>query len=434
MIVVGESHFGWGNAIHRSLDGGKTWTRFSDDDFMRGAKTSTGEIQPWEGYDGVVHAYAGLSTLNIDRRGDGRRLWMTHWPGVWSCADLTADTLRWKAEVKGHEEVCLYEAISPTKGAPLLTGMMDVGGFRHPQLDAMPTDAIVGIKSEHNKAFHEGSDLDFCEANPDVIVAAGGYRWNDTGSAGFSTDNGRTWQNFPTMPYPGARNGRIAVSATNPDVVVWLPLGEKQPVWRTGDRGQTWTPGKGGPVGTVYEGHVFTYYQPLTADRVKADTFYAYDRRNGRVFRSEDGGQNWRHVAKLPSQPGQHFDQHQIVAAPGVAGEVWCAVDDRGLFRSSDGGTTWVKLDGVERAWRFGFGKGSAGNDRPVAYVLGRLKGDDAKDVALFRSGDLGATWQRIDNPRYGWGQATVVNGDRQTADRVYVGTNGRGIFYGDPR
>ncbi|MDQ3812677.1 MAG: hypothetical protein M3347_01845, partial [Armatimonadota bacterium] len=103
LIAVAQSNCGWGNAIFRSTDGGATWTEYNDNDFQeRGKKTSVAELQPWEGGNSGAHAYACVSSLTFDRA-DPKKLWMTSWPGVWSCRDFTADVLHWRAEVEGHE-------------------------------------------------------------------------------------------------------------------------------------------------------------------------------------------------------------------------------------------------------------------------------------------------------------------------------------------
>ena len=40
----------------------------------------------------------------------------------------------------------------------------------------------------------------------------------------------------------------------------------------------------------------------------------------------------------------------------------------------------------------------------------------------------------RINDDQHQWGRAgdTAITGDPQIFGRVYIGTNGRGIFYGD--
>jgi xyloglucan-specific exo-beta-1,4-glucanase len=52
----------------------------------------------------------------------------------------------------------------------------------------------------------------------------------------------------------------------------------------------------------------------------------------------------------------------------------------------------------------------------------------------IWRSTDRGASWRRIDDAAHLWGgRYRVVAGDPRRAGRVYVGTDGRGLFYGDP-
>jgi xyloglucan-specific exo-beta-1,4-glucanase len=52
----------------------------------------------------------------------------------------------------------------------------------------------------------------------------------------------------------------------------------------------------------------------------------------------------------------------------------------------------------------------------------------------IFRSIDAGQTWVRINDDQHQWGRAgdTAITGDPRIFGRVYIGTNGRGIFYGD--
>ena len=58
----------------------------------------------------------------------------------------------------------------------------------------------------------------------------------------------------------------------------------------------------------------------------------------------------------------------------------------------------------------------------------------DAGVRGIFRSIDAGATWVRINDDQHQWGRAgdTAITGDPRIYGRVYIGTNGRGIIYGD--
>jgi photosystem II stability/assembly factor-like uncharacterized protein len=52
---------------------------------------------------------------------------------------------------------------------------------------------------------------------------------------------------------------------------------------------------------------------------------------------------------------------------------------------------------------------------------------------ALFRSDDEGKHWVRINDDQHQYGWINHVTGDPRIYGRVYFGTGGRGVVYGDP-
>lgn len=53
---------------------------------------------------------------------------------------------------------------------------------------------------------------------------------------------------------------------------------------------------------------------------------------------------------------------------------------------------------------------------------------------AIWRSDDQGATWLRLNDELHQWGQRfRCLAADPRIFGRVYVGTDGRGILYGEP-
>ena len=76
-----------------------------------------------------------------------------------------------------------------------------------------------------------------------------------------------------------------------------------------------------------------------------------------------------------------------------------------------------------------GFGKAATGQTYPAIYTSAKIDGVRG----IFRSDDQGATWIRIndDQHQYAW-TGKVITGDPRIYGRVYFGTNGRGIIYGD--
>jgi photosystem II stability/assembly factor-like uncharacterized protein len=115
-------------------------------------------------------------------------------------------------------------------------------------------------------------------------------------------------------------------------------------VFRTDDLGETWTHsseglnyGDDGPkIPTVWNvtpahGSIFAGVEPAG------------------LFRSDDGGSNWSHVAGLrehPSRPGWQPGAgglicHTIVPHPSDAEKMWVAISAVGTFATEDGGATW---------------------------------------------------------------------------------------------
>jgi photosystem II stability/assembly factor-like uncharacterized protein len=76
-----------------------------------------------------------------------------------------------------------------------------------------------------------------------------------------------------------------------------------------------------------------------------------------------------------------------------------------------------------------GFGKAARRNGYPALYIAGSANGQQG----LFRSDNTGVTWARINDDQHQWGNRfRCIAGDPRIYGRVYVGTDGRGIFYGD--
>jgi hypothetical protein len=76
------------------------------------------------------------------------------------------------------------------------------------------------------------------------------------------------------------------------------------------------------------------------------------------------------------------------------------------------------------------FGKTPPAKDYPALFAIGTRE----KLKAIWRSDDAGATWIRINDDQHQWGtRFRCIAGDPRIFGRVYVGTDGRGIRYGDP-
>jgi photosystem II stability/assembly factor-like uncharacterized protein len=164
------------------------------------------------------------------------------------------------------------------------------------------------------------------------------------------------------------------------------------------------------------------------ADPVDPKRFYAYDTTAGTVYTSTDGGATFTAGATgLPSGDAQF----RIAAAPGRSGDLWLSAKGEGLFRSTDGGRAFTRVTSCRASYALGFGKAAPGGDGyPAVFQTGSV--EDLTGV--YRSDDAGRSWVRINDDAHQWGwTGEVITGDPRIHGRVYLGTNGRGVQYGDP-
>ncbi len=181
------------------------------------------------------------------------------------------------------------------------------------------------------------------------------------------------------------------------------------------NNGASWTPAAGSvPAGS---------HAPV-ADPVAPLRFYVYDSDAGTLHRSTDGGASFSAAAS-----GLPTGANAPVAAPGNEGHLWLAAWNQGLRRSTDAGASFTTVSSVQRAYRLGFGRAAEGATYPAIYLWGRIDGLDA----LWRSTDTGLTWERINDDDHNFGHIGALTGDPRRFGRVYIGTSGRGIIYGEP-
>jgi hypothetical protein len=163
------------------------------------------------------------------------------------------------------------------------------------------------------------------------------------------------------------------------------------------------------------------------ADSVNPDKFYAYDRESGAFYVSLDGAVSFAPSVTLATQGAR-----RIAAAPGVEGEVWVALEAGGLSRSTDSGSSFQNVAGVNSCRAIGFGAPAPGQNIPTTYIWGSVA---AGPRGVYRSDDAGATWLRINDDAHeygGPGNGELVIGDANTYGRVFMSTAGRGLVVGE--
>ncbi|MFD0317581.1 WD40/YVTN/BNR-like repeat-containing protein [Streptomyces flavalbus] len=400
VVVSTNNRWAAVDTLYRSTDAGRTWTSLKDSAVLDVSET------PYLRWGGDAPKFGWwIQALALDPY-DSRHLVY----GTGATLYGTRDLVHWAPRVRGLEEASVRHLVSPPSGrAHLLSGLGDIGVMYHERLTSSPSRGMAA-----NPVFGTATGLAQAAAEPSYVVRTG---WGDGGNGASSTDGGQTWAPFAAQPALAKdAPGPIAVSADGA-VLLWSFVhgdGTRYAAHRSDDGGASWA-----EVGTFPKGAT-----PV-ADPVDPARFYAYDTDAGTLYASTDGGRTFAARADgLPSGDSQF----KVVAAPGRVGDLWLSAKWNGLYRSTDGGVGFTKLTSCWASYTLGFGKGAA--DYPAVYQVGAT---DAT-TAVLRSDDAGASWTRINDDRHQWGwTGEVITGDPRVYGRVYLGTNGRGIQYGEP-
>jgi photosystem II stability/assembly factor-like uncharacterized protein len=411
-----------GDNIFRSTDAGATWKPV-----FGGAQGGV--------YDYSLAPYVKptpihwLFDIEIDPANSDHAVFTTGYGG-WETLDLTAvdrgQPTHWSILATGIEETVALQLDSPSDGAHLITAIGDYGGFVHWDLDHPAPDG-----SSAPPRFGNTTGVVSAALHPSTVVRVGVSAEHRPGeSISYSLDSGHTWKPTAAHPTPTSRAGSIAVSADGSSWV-WTPDREAPAV--THDLGATWKPAQGLTAGTR-----------VIADPQDPSVFYAISLSDRTIYRSNDAAATFiaQHFTLQNAPPASSAPrgdprggQDRLYATRGHTGDLWLAAFD-GLyhapsltFSNPTGTVFFARLPGITEIQAFGFGKAAPGRPYPALYLAGSVRGQPG----IFRSIDEARTWVRINDDQHQWGLILQTAGDPRIYGRVYVGTHGRGVLYGEP-
>lgn len=270
----------------------------------------------------------------------------------------------------------------------------DYGRTWNPIFDDAPTGSV--------------GDIAVALSNPDIIYVGSGEGLHrpdlGVGDGIFkSIDGGKTWKHVGLKDVQQV--GRLIIHPTNPDIVIVAGLGhpyganEQRGVFKTIDGGKTWN-----KVLYINEntGAIQVEFDPNNPDILFADMWEhqegpwenaKFSGPNSGLFKSTDGGENWRKITKGLPGADQGLGRIGVGIAPSNSNLMFATVDARqngGIYKSTDAGESWSLVHENRRLW---------GRGGDFAEIKIHPKNPDriyVANVASYTSADGGKTWSSL--------------------------------------
>jgi photosystem II stability/assembly factor-like uncharacterized protein len=265
----------------------------------------------------------------------------------------------------------------------------DAGRTWQPIFDAQPIGTIgaLAIAPSDPRVLYVGTGE--ADMRSDIAQGNGVYR---------SSDGGRTWAHVGLEDTQQV--GRVLVHPTDANVVYVAALGhpygpnEQRGVFRSTDGGRTWSKvlyrdADTGAIDLAFEpGNPRVVYAALWQTRRTPWNVYPPSSGPGSaLYRSTDGGDTWSRIDGN-GMPVEH-GRIGLAVAPTEPKRVYAMVDgdQGGLYRSDDGGGRWERTGTDDRVWQRGWYFGGVVVDPRRADTVYAL------DTNLYRSDDGGRTF-----------------------------------------
>ncbi len=328
--------------------------------------------------------------------------------GAWSiaCAQQADSTLyqelRWRmiGPYRGGRTVAITGVpgmpnvfyMAPNNGGVWKT--TDYGWTWNPIFDDQPTGSIgaLAIAPSNPNILYVGSGEGL--RRPDLSVGDGIYK---------STDGGKTWQHLGLRD--AQQIGSILVDPEDPNRILVAALGHpygpnaERGIFRSLDGGATWEKVLYKDVNTGAIDLAFDPRNPRTvygvmwaSRRPPWTTGGAYGAAGSGLYKSSDGGSTWQQLSKgLPS--GADLGRIGLAIAPSDPSRMYAMVQAGkgcGVYRSDDAGESWHPVNSEERV---------CGRGDDFAWVRVHPKERDTifvTNTSTYRSNDAGHSFTAI--------------------------------------
>ncbi len=250
------------------------------------------------------------------------------------------------------------------------------------------------------------------------------------------------WRNIG--PFRGGRSAAVTGVANNPNLYYFGATGGG--VWKTNDSGNTWENISdgffGGSVGSIavsdWDPNVI--YVGGGEITIRGNVSYGYG-----MWKSVDAGATWKNIGL---ENGRHITQIAIhpknpdIVFAAVLGDLYQSSNERGIYKSIDGGTTWKKVLYANQDAGAVDLEMDPTNTRIMYASTWRVRRtpysleSGGEGSAIWKSTDSGETWMKLEKnglPEGDWGISNVtvspLNGNRVWA---LIENKDGGVFRSD--
>lgn len=117
----------------------------------------------------------------------------------------------------------------------------------------------------------------------------------------------------------------------------------------------------------------------IASDKVNASIFYGAS--GSSFYISTDGAHTFKTVGTL----GSSTSPVKVIVHPNISGDIWVSTD-KGIFHSTDLGTSFTQLEDVTEAWAISFGAPAKMGGYPALFAVAAF----GSQSGYFRSDDEG--------------------------------------------